>query len=199
MIVVVGNVKGGVGKTTTAVFVAAGLTHHGRVVLVDADPRSSAVDWAAAAGSEGLGFPVVRHATADLGRRVQQLADGADHVVIDTPPELEGVIRSALHVADLLLVPLGTTPMEVRRLRATLDIVADVAGQGRDFAWLALFTRVRRTTSARLAREMFAEREIPLMTAEIPLAERFALAYGQRPTSLYEYGAVVDELLKEDT
>ena len=55
MKITVANVKGGVGKTTTAMFLAAGLARHGRTLLVDADPKGSALRWSEQA--DDLPFP----------------------------------------------------------------------------------------------------------------------------------------------
>ncbi len=56
MRVTVLNLKGGTGKTTTAVYLAGGLARNGRTLLIDADPQRSALSWSEAAG--GFAFPV---------------------------------------------------------------------------------------------------------------------------------------------
>jgi len=79
------NTKGGVGKTTTAVYLATALSCQDRVVLLDADPQGSATSWATDAFEAGdqLDFEV-RPANAPIVRRCGDI--DADLVIIDTPP-----------------------------------------------------------------------------------------------------------------
>ena len=111
MIVALLNQKGGVGKTTLALHLAGQLaTHGGRVLLVDADPQSSALDWAQVRDREGLTrrFGVI----GLLHREAPDLARSVDHVVIDGPPRVAGIARSALLAADLILIPVQPSPLD---------------------------------------------------------------------------------------
>jgi len=83
MRVTVLNLKGGTGKTITAVYLAGGLARHGRTLLIDADPQRSALSWSEAAG--GFAFPVISLLVRDLATRVGSLGEGYAHIVIDTP------------------------------------------------------------------------------------------------------------------
>jgi chromosome partitioning protein len=113
MILAVLNQKGGVGKTTLTLHVAAGLALQGaRVLVVDADPQGSARDWAAARTVPPL-FPVVGLDRPTLHRDVPTLAVDYDHVVIDGPPRTTEVTRSALLAADLVLIPVQPSPYDV--------------------------------------------------------------------------------------
>jgi chromosome partitioning protein len=113
MILAVLNQKGGVGKTTLTLHIAAGLVLQGaRVLVVDADPQGSARDWAAARAVPPL-FPVVGLDRPTLHRDVPTLAANYDHVVIDGPPRTTDVTRSALLAADLVLIPVQPSPYDV--------------------------------------------------------------------------------------
>jgi chromosome partitioning protein len=113
MILAVLNQKGGVGKTTLTLHVAAGLALQGaRVLVVDADPQGSARDWAAARTVLPL-FPVVGLDRPTLHRDVPTLAADYDHVVIDGPPRTTEVTRSALLAADVVLIPVQPSPYDV--------------------------------------------------------------------------------------
>lgn len=78
----IANLKGGVGKTTTAVYIAAGLHRTGRTLLVDADPQASALLWAQA--DPIWPFPVTGMPVPALHRDLAGIAAGFDHVVVDT-------------------------------------------------------------------------------------------------------------------
>ncbi len=101
------NLKGGTGKTTVAVYLAAALNPRGRTLLVDADPQRSALAWSETAG--GFPFPVISLPTRDLHRRLPQLWEGYAHVVIDTPPGDPGIVQSALLACERALIPLNSS------------------------------------------------------------------------------------------
>jgi chromosome partitioning protein len=107
------NQKGGVGKTTLSVNLAASLTRAGsRVLLIDADPQGSALDWVAAREAEPL-FPVVGLPKPTLHRDVDQISEGYDHVLIDGPPRVAELARSAIMASDLVLIPVQPSPYDV--------------------------------------------------------------------------------------
>jgi len=115
MIVALLNQKGGVGKTTLSLHLAGELAARGaRVLLIDADPQGSALDWAEQRAREGLTrrFGVVGLARESLHREAAALAEDADHVVIDGPPRVTGIARSALLAADLVLIPVQPSPFD---------------------------------------------------------------------------------------
>lgn len=115
--------KGGTGKTTTTMMLASALSALGdRVMVLDADVQRSATDWAEEAG-EDLAFAVQSVPTArTLETAVKRLnAKDYDFLIVDTPPGSNNIVAVASDVADLVLVPTGVSPIDMRRTQATLD------------------------------------------------------------------------------
>ncbi|MEP6464412.1 MAG: ParA family protein [Frankiaceae bacterium] len=187
-----GNLKGGVGKSTSAVFLACGLARSGRTLLIDADPQGSVLSWSEQAG--GFPFPVIAWATRDLARRVADVADDYQHVVIDTGPSNEPLLRQALAVCEQLLIPVSPTLLDAGRIGPTLHLVDELATLHPVDARV-LLTKVRAgTRSAQAARAGLVDQGIPLLDAMVGLRETYAAAVDTVPADLGEYEAVLDEL-----
>jgi chromosome partitioning protein len=115
MIVALLNQKGGVGKTTLALHLAGRWACEGkRTIVIDADPQGSALDWSEQRAREGLPrlFGVIGLSRDTLHREAPEIARDADHVVIDGPPRVAALMRSALLAADVALVPAQPSPFD---------------------------------------------------------------------------------------
>jgi chromosome partitioning protein len=126
-LIAVGNLKGGTGKSTIAVNLACALAADGdSVVLVDADAQGTATDWHA---GERLPVPVESlplGGERDAQRwvsRVIRLKAGADHVVVDLPPQVGSGIASALLIADLFVIPVTPSGVDLRATGKALDLL----------------------------------------------------------------------------
>jgi chromosome partitioning protein len=193
MRIAVVNLKGGTGKTTTSVFLAASLQRSGeRTLLVDADPQASALAWSEAAGEWPI--PTIGMPRPVLHRQVPEVGRGYEHVVMDCPPADIAIVRSALLVADLVVMPMAPSMMDLNRLGPTLSLLDDVAPQNEP-PFVALLTKVRaRTRMSAAARKWLASNEIPVLAAEVPLYEIYTTAFDQVPPAGTEYDAVLAEL-----
>lgn len=195
MRIALANLKGGVGKTTSAVLLAEAATERlGSALLIDADPQGSAMAWADNAAEDGIGLRAntVALPTADLSRRLDGIARGYAAVVIDTPPGGLAIVEAAARAADVVVIPCQPTLMDLDRLRTTVDVVTE-AGR----AAVVVLTRVRAgTKAAAAARDALEEAELPVIGASIPQREALAAAYGTRPAgpALELYLPVFDEL-----
>ena len=126
MIVVVAALKGGVGKTTTAIYLSAvAALAHRSVTLIDADPQASSAEWVENAdGDDSLeGVTLVEAPTDRLLAKALGRVDRNDVGVIDMPPGNERVLAKAMLVADCVIVPTRVGGVETARAEAVLEMV----------------------------------------------------------------------------
>jgi chromosome partitioning protein len=125
MIIGVLNQKGGAGKTTISVNLAATFAKNGRrALLVDADPQGSALAWSSLRESEPL-FPVIGMAKATLHRELPEIAKAYDVVIIDGAPRVNELARAAMLASDLVLIPVQPSPLDVWASADTVKLVRE--------------------------------------------------------------------------
>ena len=127
MNIVVANLKGGVGKTTAAVYLAAAAVERGHnpVVLVDADRQASSAVWLEERPLEG-----VEVVEAPSERTVLRAMKGDGVVIVDTPPGDERLVHSALQEADSVVIPTRAGGVEFPRVTYTLGMTPKATPRG---------------------------------------------------------------------
>jgi chromosome partitioning protein len=143
VIVVVSALKGGVGKTTSSIYLAAVASATRRpVVLIDADPQASAAEWLDGSDDQHLQKIDIVEAPTD-----RLLLKAVDHVtdeqvaIIDTPPGQERLLVKALERASAAVVPTRVGGVETTRATAVFDLIPDELPSGIVIASARTFTR----------------------------------------------------------
>ena len=206
MIIGLLNQKGGVGKTTLSVNLAASLARTGaRLLLIDADPQGSALDWAAAREGESL-FSVIGFPRATIHKEIGKIGQGYDHIIIDGPPRVTDLSRSAIMASDVVLIPVQPSPYDIW----SVDEIVKLTEEARVYrdnqkVTFVINRKIANTIIGRDVREALANYSIPTMTAAVTQRVIYAeaVAQGQAVYELDPNGpaaaeieAVTNELLE---
>lgn len=200
MIVAVLNQKGGTGKTTIALHLAGAWAREGRrVTLIDADPQGSALDWSQQRARENLPrlFGVIGLARDTLHHEAPDIARDTDHVIIDGPPRVAGLMRSALLAADLVLVPVQPSPFDGWASAEMLALIGEARVYRPQLAARFVLNRcAARTIIARETASALVDHDPPLLSSTVGQRVVFADAAqtGRLVSEIAEHGPAAREI-----
>lgn len=202
ILALVGN-KGGAGKTTLCVNLAAALNTRASTLVLDADPQRSALQWYQFADGENS-VPVV-DAVDDLVSIVSAVREEYEFIVLDCPPSVHAEQTGrALEVSDLALIPVQPSPLD---LWASVHIEERIetarAGNPGLRAVLVVNQLEPRTKLSRLMRQALAELSLPAANTAIRrrMVYRSAVLEGRAVSNLGQRGAAataeIEALIEE--
>lgn len=205
-IIAVINQKGGTGKTTLALNLAAGLSRRGSVHVVDADPQRSVTQWVGMGGGNS-GLPGVAQLVGNPTTVLEKLMRNHRYVVVDCPPMVQGeTVATIMHMAHQVLIPALPSPID---LWASVDMAVAVNEAKKHNpclgAYLVLNQLETRNALSRDMREAVAGFDVPVLTASMQrrAAYRTAAIEGQSVYGLGKRGmqavadieAIIEEIL----
>ncbi len=127
-VITIAQQKGGAGKTTMAAHLATTWAQSGKrkVAVVDIDPQGSLTQWykirESVLGEDATGLTCAAISGWRVRSEIDRLKHTHDIIVIDSPPHTDAEARTAIRAADLVVIPLQPSPMDVWATGATIQI-----------------------------------------------------------------------------
>jgi len=180
-IITIVNRKGGVGKSTIALNLAAALSHKSQsVFIIDADPQGTLTRWASARARQQT-FKITNNITVTpkpwLPEEILKLTQPPkhDYIIIDCGPANDKVVKAALVVSKIALIPISPSPLDIDSARATIELIQQGASRGaiKTKAYLLISKKIVGTNLASDARQAIQILKLPIIKTEI--SQRIAL------------------------
>lgn len=175
MIIGILNQKGGVGKTTLTLNLAASFAAGGlSTLVVDADPQGSALTWSTVREAEPM-FPVIGMAKPTLHKELPTIAEKYDVTLIDGAPRVNDLGRAVIMASDLVVIPVQPSPYDVWACEETCTLIKEAQQYREELdAVFAINRKIVNTVIGRDVATALADQPFPILDAHITQRVAFA-------------------------
>ncbi len=167
MIVSLYSTKGGCGKSTLAVCLAAYWSQTRKTALLDADPQASL----SVCRPEAVRVPVFADTSKGIGKTIARLAEEYERIVIDTAGYRRRKNMEALAHSDFVLIPCKPSPFDLNEAMEAVQLLREIEGAGRRKGlpprYAVVLTMAQRTAVSAQMREELETSGVPFMSAQI--------------------------------
>ena len=167
MIVSLYSTKGGCGKSTLAVCLAAYWSQTKKTALLDADPQASL----SVCRQESVRVPVFEDTSKGIGKTIARLATEYERVVVDTAGYRRRKNMEALAHSDFVLIPCKPSPFDLKEAMEAVELLREVVGakerKGSPPRYAVVLTMAQRTAVSAQIREELERSGVPFMSAQI--------------------------------
>lgn len=190
------NLKGGCGKSTLALNLAAGLANRGSVALLDADPQGALQHWSQWAASD-VNSGVEVHAGSSV-ERLDELASRFDYVVVDCPPSVDMHITGRfLKRVDQVLIPVLPSPLDLWASSSAAQAIDKARSTNPQLkAWLVLNQVEDRSALSRAMSQVLGQLSLPILQTPVKRRAVFRLAMLEGK-SVYQLGPRARDAVNE--
>jgi chromosome partitioning protein len=192
MIITITNLKGGTGKTTTAIGLAHAISKKSKLVFLDMDKQQTGLNWSQSIqNNKWTSFGSPNEITK---KELDILTKNNTSVIIDTPPGNLQSIISAIKVADVLVIPVQPTGADISQLEEIINLASQAMMLKKIPVFFLLSRVIKNTIAQKEIRKLLLNESLKVLNTEIFQSQDLAMSYGHELLNIEPYRKIAKEI-----